>query len=132
MCNNIRGLLDVAKHSVLGKSSLLESVSMSKGGAKGAQFPPSAPAFVIGAGPLGCTFARKLVARGKSVLLIDSGSQLSPRPGENHKNAYIYQRERDMNRFTNVIAGHLVRFSTPVDKDTIPGRDPAVYIQPPP
>ena len=60
---------------------------------------------VIGAGPLGCTFARQLVTAGKSVLLIDAGSQLSDRPGWHLKNSFIFQR--DVNRFTGVIKGHL-------------------------
>ena len=60
---------------------------------------------VIGSGPVGCTFARKLVKAGKLVLLIDAGSQLSDRPGWHLKNAFIFQR--DTNRFTGVIEGHL-------------------------
>ena len=71
---------------------------MSEGGTKDAPAEEmKVEVLVIGAGPLGCTFARKLVAGGKSVFLIDSGPQLSPRPGECLKNAYVFQR--DINRF---------------------------------
>jgi len=80
---------------------------------------------VIGAGPLGCTFARKLVETGKSVLLIDAGSQLSDRPGWHLKNSFIFQR--DVNRFTGVIHGHLEPISVPTDNSTVPTLDPASF-----
>ena len=76
---------------------------------------------VIGSGPVGCTFARKLVKAGKSVLLIDAGSQLSDRPGWHLKNTFIFQR--DTNRFTGVIEGHLEPISVPTDDSTAPTLD---------
>ena len=93
--------------------------------------PPDGPeilkteVLVVGAGPLGCTFARKLVKAGKSVLLIDAGSQLSDRPGWHLKNSFIYQR--DVNGFTGVIKGHLVPISVPTDDSTVPTLDPASF-----
>lgn len=80
---------------------------------------------IIGAGPLGCTFARKLVEAGKRVLLIDAGSQLSDRPGWHLKNSFIFQR--DVNRFTGVIKGHLEPISVPTDNSTVPTLDPASF-----
>ena len=80
---------------------------------------------VIGSGPVGCTFTRKLVKAGKSVLLIDAGSQLSDRPGWHLKNAFIFQR--DSNRFTGVIHGHLETISVPTDDSTVPTLDPAAF-----
>ena len=80
---------------------------------------------MVGSGPLGCTFARKLVKAGKSVLLIDAGSQLSDRPGWHLKNAFIFQR--DCNRFTGVINGHLEPISVPTDNSTVPTLDPAAF-----
>ena len=80
---------------------------------------------VIGSGPVGCTFARKLVKAGKSVLLIDAGSQLSDRPGWHLKNAFIFQR--DTNRFTGVIEGHLEPISVPTDDSTVPTLDPGAF-----
>ena len=80
---------------------------------------------VIGAGPLGCTFARKLVKSGKQVLLIDTGSQLSDRPGWHLKNSFIFQR--DVNRFTGVIKGHLEPISVPTNNSTVPTLDPASF-----
>ena len=80
---------------------------------------------VVGSGPLGCTFARKLVKAGKSVLLIDAGSQLSDRPGWHLKNAFIFQRDCD--RFTGVINGHLEPISVPTDNSTVPTLDPAAF-----
>ena len=59
---------------------------------------------IIGTGPIGCTFARLLVEKGdRDVLMIDAGGQLSERPGEHLKNAFIYQR--DIDRFTPVFRG---------------------------
>ena len=66
---------------------------------------------IIGSGPIGCTFARYLVAEGCKVLMIDAGAQLSPRPGENLKNAFVYQRNID--RFTFVVQGNLNFLSVP-------------------
>jgi heterodisulfide reductase subunit A-like polyferredoxin len=43
---------------------------------------------IIGAGPIGCTFARKLIETGRKVFMIDAGAQLSKRPGEHLKNAF--------------------------------------------
>ena len=61
---------------------------------------------VIGTGPIGCTFARLLVEKGdRDVLMIDAGGQLSERPGEHLKNAFIYQR--DIDRFTPGRSGAL-------------------------
>ena len=80
---------------------------------------------VVGSGPLGCTFARKLVEAGKYVLLIDAGAQLSDRPGWHLKNAFIFQR--DCNRFTGVIDGHLEPISVPTDNSTVPTLDPAAF-----
>ena len=47
---------------------------------------------VVGSGPLGATFARKLVEGGCSVLMIDAGPQISKRPGEHLKNTYLYRK----------------------------------------
>ena len=42
---------------------------------------------VVGSGPVGCTFARKLVEAGRTVHMVEAGTQLSARPGEHQKNA---------------------------------------------
>jgi pyranose oxidase len=72
---------------------------------------------IVGSGPVGCTFARKLVEAGRSVLMVDAGPKLSGRLGEHLKNAFIYQRSFD--RFASVIRGHLHPLSSsttePVD-----------------
>ncbi|MFI5782804.1 GMC oxidoreductase [Nocardia sp. NPDC051570] len=60
---------------------------------------------VIGSGPVGCTFARRLVEGGRQVMMVDTGPMLSARPGEHLKNTYIYQRSID--RFGALIRGHL-------------------------
>ena len=80
---------------------------------------------VVGAGPLGCTFARTLVDAGKSVFMIDAGPQLSPRPGWHLKNSYQFQR--DINQFTGVIKAHLQTLSVPSDTSVVPTLDPAAF-----
>ncbi|MFW9257621.1 pyranose oxidase [Nostoc sp. CALU 546] len=79
-------------------------------------YPPNiyeVDALVIGSGPVGCTFARKLVQAGLKVLMIDAGAQLSQHPGGHLKNAFLYQRNVDL--FASVIRGHLNTLSIPVD-----------------
>jgi pyranose oxidase len=89
---------------------------------------------IIGAGPVGCAFARKLICQENNnggrmtfrddieVHMIDVGPILSPRPGEHLKNAYLYQR--NVNLFTGVIRGHLQPLSTPVDRRPVVTLDP--------
>ncbi len=67
---------------------------------------------IVGSGPVGATFARTLVDRGLSVLVLEAGAQLSARPGQNLKNAYIYQRDPDL--FAPVMRGHLHLLSVPL------------------
>ncbi len=83
---------------------------------------------IVGSGPVGCTFARKLVLnddgtpRGIKVLMIDAGDFLSARPGEHQKNAFLYQR--NINLFTGIIKGHLHTLSVPVDTRPVVTLDP--------
>ncbi|XP_068745924.1 uncharacterized protein [Montipora capricornis] len=80
---------------------------------------------IIGSGPLGCTFARKLHEKGRSIFMIDAGAKLSETPGWHLKNSYLYQR--NINEFTGVIQGHLHTISVPVDKNATPYLDPGAY-----
>lgn len=66
---------------------------------------------IVGSGPIGSAFARKLVDGGLSVIMMDAGAQLSARPGQNLKNAYIYQHNPDL--FEPVIRSHLHLLSIP-------------------
>lgn len=72
---------------------------------------------IVGSGPVGATFARVLVEGGREVLMVDGGSQLSPKPGEHLKNAYIYQQYR--NHFTSVVQGELFLLSVPTRSTNI-------------
>lgn len=76
---------------------------------------------VVGSGPVGCTFARKLVEAGRSVLMVDAGPRLSGRPGEHLKNSFLYQRSID--RFGALIRGHLHPLSIPSANRSVPARD---------
>lgn len=81
---------------------------------------------IVGTGPLGCTFARKLIDGGmEKVLMIDAGAQLSPEPGAHLKNSFLYQR--NVNLFTGVIKGHLRPLSIPPDKSAVPTLDPGTF-----
>ncbi|WP_435260526.1 pyranose oxidase [Streptomyces sp. 1222.5] len=80
---------------------------------------------IVGSGPIGATFARKLVAAGLRVMMLEAGEQLSARPGENLKNAYIYQR--DPNLFDPVIRGHLHLLSVPTSVRPELAVDPYAY-----
>ena len=80
---------------------------------------------VVGSGPLGATFARKLIEGKRQVLMIDAGAQLSERPGWHLKNSFLYQR--NVNQFTGVISGHLHTLSVPSNKSDVPTLDPGAF-----
>ena len=80
---------------------------------------------IVGTGPLGSTFARKLVEGGMKVFMIDAGAQLSPDPGTHLKNAFLYQR--NVNLFTGVIKGHLHLLSVPTDDSAVSTLDPGAF-----
>ena len=80
---------------------------------------------IVGSGPLGCTFARKLHEKGRSIFMVDAGAKLSEIPGWHLKNSYLYQR--NVNEFTGVIASHLHKFSVPPNKSSVPTLDPGAY-----
>ena len=67
---------------------------------------------VVGTGPLGATFARKLVEDGCSVLMIDAGPQISKRPGEHLKNTFLYRK--NSLSFAKVIEENHHHLSVPV------------------
>ena len=80
---------------------------------------------VVGSGPLGSTFARKLYEKGRSIFMIDAGAQLSEIPGWHLKNSFLYQR--NINEFTGVVDGHLHTLSVPPDKSAAPTLDPGAF-----
>ena len=91
--------------------------------------------FIIGSGPLGCTYARMLTdpaSRMKDrdkkpipVVMIDIGAQLSRTPGEHLKNTVYFHK--DVNKFTGVISGHLQQTSVALDTSTVPTLDPDAF-----
>ncbi|MBW5422007.1 pyranose oxidase [Streptomyces sp. BG9H] len=89
--------------------------------------PPTleADVLIIGSGPVGCTFARKLVEAGKSVLMIDAGAQLSRRYGEHLKNSYLFQKNIDL--FVSVIKGNLLPLSTATNREPVLTLDPSAF-----
>ncbi|KAK2572631.1 Pyranose 2-oxidase [Acropora cervicornis] len=80
---------------------------------------------IVGTGPLGATFARKLYEKGRSIVMIDAGAKLSDIPGWHLKNSYLFQK--DINEFTGVISGHLHPLSKPIDHSIEPHLDPGAF-----
>ncbi len=80
---------------------------------------------IVGSGPVGCTFARRLVEAGRRVLMVDAGASLSARPGEHLKNAVLYQRNLDL--FSSVIRGHLHLLSVPSNEQPVVTLDPSAF-----
>ncbi|MFJ5775652.1 GMC oxidoreductase [Streptomyces sp. NPDC093094] len=87
--------------------------------------PREADVLVIGSGPVGCTFARRLVEAGRHVLMIDAGAQLSRRYGEHLKNSYLFQKNTDL--FVSVIKGHLLPLSTATNREPVLTLDPSAF-----
>jgi pyranose oxidase len=80
---------------------------------------------IVGTGPAGCTYARKLVEAGRSVYMIDMGAKHSRRPGAHLKNSFLYQR--NVNLFASVIRGHLHELSVPTNNQPDPTLDPGAF-----
>lgn len=80
---------------------------------------------IVGSGPAGATYARKLVEAGRSVYMIDMGAKLSARPGAHLKNSHLYQRNIDL--FASVIRGHLHPLSVPTGSRPELTLDPGAY-----
>ncbi|MEV5104541.1 pyranose oxidase [Streptomyces massasporeus] len=80
---------------------------------------------IVGSGPVGATFARKLVEAGHHVLMIDAGAQLSGNYGEHLKNSFLYQKNVDL--FASVIRGHLHPMSIASDDSPVVTLDPSSF-----
>src|SRR5680860_1664066 len=80
---------------------------------------------IVGSGPVGATYARKLVEAGRAVYMVDAGYRHSVRPGEHLKNSYLYQRNIDL--FASVIRGHLHPLSIPTNNQPALTLDPGAY-----
>ena len=80
---------------------------------------------IVGSGPVGATFARKLVEAGRSVYMVDMGAKFSPRPGAHLKNSYLYQKNIDL--FASLIRGHLSVLSIPTNSAPMLTLDPGAY-----
>ena len=83
---------------------------------------------IVGTGPLGCTFARILAQDGRKVIMIDSGPQLSARPGRHMLNSFINQQMTNL--FSNVIQAHLQTISVPHHSTYISELSPYAYWAP--
>lgn len=80
---------------------------------------------IVGSGPLGCTFARALAQAGRTVTMVDAGPQLSQRPGQHLKNAFVYQR--DIDSFAPIVRAALRPLSVPVLEEEASAIDPIAF-----
>lgn len=80
---------------------------------------------IVGSGPIGATFARRLVEAGRSVYMIDMGQKYSHRPGAHLKNSFLYQR--NINQFSSVIRGHFYELSVPTSTQPVLTLDPGAF-----
>jgi pyranose oxidase len=77
---------------------------------------PRVDVLIVGSGPVGATFARAL-AEGdptKKILMVDLGVQLTPSPGTNAKNIYLYNFGEDgLDTLSQIVKGELTSTSHP-------------------
>lgn len=72
---------------------------------------------IVGSGPIGATFAQRLVAAGKKVLMIDIGEQATRLAGDHKKNSVAAQK--DISLFTNIVKGELHPLSVPTNTTSV-------------
>jgi pyranose oxidase len=63
---------------------------------------------IVGSGALGATYARLLAAPGRRITMIDSGAQMSRRPGEHFLNAFVYQHQPNLGLALMYSQNHLI------------------------
>jgi pyranose oxidase len=63
---------------------------------------------IIGSGALGATYARLLAGDGRKITMVDSGAQMSRRPGEHLLNAFVYQHEPSLALALMYSQNHLI------------------------
>jgi len=78
--------------------------------------------FIAGSGPIGATYARKLVDAGLSVVMCEIGAT-DTKPAASHKKNEI-EYQKDIDRFVNVIKGALSPVSVPPSKRYVDTLDP--------
>lgn len=61
----------------------------------------NAEVLIVGSGPIGATYARKLVDAGIQVLMVDIGAQGTKLIGDHKKNSVAVQK--DISLFTNTV-----------------------------
>ncbi|KAG9083146.1 hypothetical protein FS749_006264 [Ceratobasidium sp. UAMH 11750] len=81
--------------------------------------------FIAGSGPVGATYARKLVNAGLSVVMCEMGATDTKPAAAHKKNEIEYQK--DIDRFVNVIKGALSPVSVPANMAFVDTLDPASW-----
>lgn len=87
--------------------------------------PEGVDVFIAGSGPVGATYARKLVDAGLSVVMCEMGAT-DTKPAASHKKNEI-EYQKDIDRFVNVIKGALSPVSVPQSKTFVDTLDPASW-----
>ncbi|KAG9765646.1 hypothetical protein KCU73_g333, partial [Aureobasidium melanogenum] len=80
---------------------------------------------IVGSGPVGATYARKLVDAGIKVIMVEMGAQETKIPGEHKKNVINFQK--NTNAFINVIQGELQKLSVPTMAGVFPDLNPESF-----
>ncbi|QRV88044.1 GMC oxidoreductase [Ceratobasidium sp. AG-Ba] len=81
--------------------------------------------FIAGSGPVGATYARKLVDAGLSVVMCELGAT-DTKPAASHKKNEI-EYQKDIDRFVNVIKGALSPVSVALHNTFVDTLDPASW-----
>jgi len=81
--------------------------------------------FIAGSGPVGATYARKLVDAGLTVVMCEMGAT-DTKPAASHKKNEI-EYQKDIDRFVNVIKGALSPVSVPQSRTFVDTVDPASW-----
>jgi len=87
--------------------------------------PDGVDVFIAGSGPIGATYARKLVDAGLRVVMCEMGAT-DTKPAASHKKNEI-EYQKDIDRFVNVIKGALSPVSVPKSTTFVDTLDPSSW-----
>ncbi|OGM46844.1 hypothetical protein ABOM_005019 [Aspergillus bombycis] len=77
---------------------------------------------IVGSGPIGATYARKLVESGLEVKMVEVGARTSAKPGDHNKNPAAFQK--DMALFAQTMKASMSVVSVPTKDVFIPNSSP--------
>ncbi|KAI4758339.1 hypothetical protein E4T52_05936 [Aureobasidium sp. EXF-3400] len=92
---------------------------------------------IVGSGPVGATYARKLVKAGIKVIMVEMGAQETKIPGEHKKNVINFQKNTNafikifmpsVAHTVSVIQGELQKFSIPTNAGVFSDLNPESFV----